>query len=86
MTHPTIDSAPPADRAAVQAFEDQGIVRRFLLSRERAREDAVLGREGERKWTAKAASLTAAAARPETIKGKAKTTAAPGSQRSLGWQ
>lgn len=78
--------ATPADRAALQSFEDEVLDRLFLLNAERAKKEAVLGRGGKKaKPTpkprqAKAASIgETAAARPPRKK------PGPGGQGSLGW-
>ncbi len=77
--------ATPADRAALQTFEDEVIDRLFLLNAERAKTEAVLGRAGKKTQAGKAAKPDAAAATPKTTKGKAKKKVPPGGQGSLGW-
>lgn len=81
--------ATPADRAALQSFEDEVLDRLFLLNAARAKKEAVLGRGGKKAAanTNKKARPTSATsqAEPVTPKRRGKKTP-PGGQGSLGWE
>ena len=65
-----------AERAALQAFEDEVIDRLFILNAERAKKEAALGQGAKKKGSNKAAAPTSAAGSP------AKTAAKKSSKKS----
>lgn len=86
ITVPPFCIATPADRAALQIFEDAIIDRLFVLNAERAKKEAVLGRAGK---PGAAKNISAVpkikSATGESAPAKAKKKAPSGGQGNLGW-
>jgi hypothetical protein len=86
ITVPPFCIATPADRAALQTFEDEIIDRLFVLNAERAKKEAVLGRAGKSGTAKNVAAVPKAKGVKRDEPAKAKKKAPSGGQGNLGWE